>query len=59
MEQMIPDLIKNLGVPIALVAYYLYKDWQMTQKIVELMAKIDAFLEMITKEKMTGDNGAK
>lgn len=36
--------VKDLGLPVALVVYFLWKDAKFTERIVALMAKIDAYL---------------
>lgn len=39
------SFLKDFGPTIALLGYFVYKDWQFTSKVVALMAKIEEYLE--------------
>lgn len=38
--------LKDFGPTIALLGYFVYKDWKFTQRITDLMAKIEEYLEL-------------
>lgn len=42
------SVVKELGVPVALVAYFCFKDWRFTSKIDEALGRITAVLEQMS-----------
>ena len=53
------DLVKNLGVPVALLLYFVYKDNRFTQQLAELMGRVTALLERLDEGKEGPTNGSK
>lgn len=45
MEIDLVKTIQEMGLAIALVIYFLVKDWKFTQQIVALMTKVDASMD--------------
>lgn len=41
MEIDLAKMIQEMGLSVALVVYFLIKDWKFTQQIVALMTKLD------------------
>jgi len=39
------DVIKSLGVPVGVAVYYMYKDWQLTGELIEVVSAVKAYLE--------------
>lgn len=39
------SFLKDFGPTIALLGYFVYKDWSFTGKVLSLMAKIEEYLE--------------
>jgi hypothetical protein len=45
MEFDVVDVITKLGLPIALVVYYLWKDYKMMDRLIQLMQQVTDLLE--------------
>lgn len=43
----ITDLIKNVGVPVGLLLYFVYKDNKYTEQITKALSSIEESLEII------------
>jgi len=39
------EIIKTLGVPVGVAVYYMYKDWQLTGELIEVVSAVKAYLE--------------
>lgn len=40
-------VIKDLGVPVSLVCYYVVKDWYFTEKLVSALTKIELMMKSV------------
>lgn len=43
-------LIKDVGPSLALLAYFAWKDYKFTARVVELMGRVEAVLERIASD---------
>lgn len=43
--EVVIDVIKSLGVPVGVAVYYMYKDWQLTGELIEVVSAVKAYLE--------------
>lgn len=43
----IKKFIKELGLPVVLVGYYIYKDYMFTEKMIVMLTKFQTSLEQI------------
>lgn len=57
MEVDLVKMIQDLGVPVGLLVYFAYKDYKFTAKIVDLMARVQAALELNVDSKATTEKG--
>jgi hypothetical protein len=48
-QDRVTKLVKELGIPAALLVYYVVKDWMFTEKITALMTKLDVALTLLQK----------
>ena len=39
------ELVQTLGVPVCVAAYYMYKDWKQSEKILGLIGRVEALLD--------------
>lgn len=46
----IADFITKLGLPVALVLYYVYKDWKFTQQLIEALTRNTMLLGSIAEK---------
>ena len=47
MIETMTDLIKNVGVPVGLLLYFVYKDNKYTEQITKALSSIEESLEII------------
>jgi hypothetical protein len=45
MMDVLVDVFKSLGVPVGVAVYYMYKDWQLTGELIEVVSAVKAYLE--------------
>lgn len=50
----IVDVIKNLGVPVGLLIYYIYKDNKFTEQLTKALTSIEESLEIIREAVIKG-----
>lgn len=58
MIETITDLIKNVGVPVGLLLYFVYKDNKYTEQITKALGSIEESLEII-REAVVNKGGKK
>ena len=50
MEFDIVKLITDLGIPVALVVYFLFKDWKITDQLLKLVGRVEHLLTKIEEQ---------
>lgn len=43
----IVEWIQTLGVPVCVAAYYMYKDWKQSEKLLNLVGRVEATLDRL------------
>ncbi len=41
------EWIRSLGVPVCVAAYYMYKDWKQSERMLELVGRVEQLLEQV------------
>lgn len=54
MMETIVDTIKNVGVPVGLLLYFIYKDNKFTEQITKALSSIEESLEIIREAVVKG-----